>query len=176
MTKLTKPTKKACAPSQGIRPVWSGSLLSAWRNHGSFATHWAHSEDTDQTGRMPRPDQTGRMSRLISVFAGHSHFVGFVMRCSYLERLWWYWSTSEQVLCSMKLSRCTETYIHVCVPSHAQRQLKIILHFLTLSEVWTQWVSCKVSDSRVTFSLHGAHCVHTSMNVRKMRFLSYITL
>ena len=25
------------------------SLLSAWRNFGSLATHWAHSEDTDQT-------------------------------------------------------------------------------------------------------------------------------
>ena len=30
--------------SQGIRPVWSESLLSAWRKIGSLATHWAHSE------------------------------------------------------------------------------------------------------------------------------------
>ena len=48
------------------------SSLSAWRKLESLATHWAHSEDSDQTGRMPR---------LIWVFAGHTcHFVGFVMR------------------------------------------------------------------------------------------------
>ena len=40
--------------SLGICPVWSESLLSAWRKLGSLATHWAHSEDSDQTGRMPR--------------------------------------------------------------------------------------------------------------------------
>ena len=47
--------------SLGIRPVWSESSLSAWRKLGSLATHWAHSEDSDHTGRMPR---------LIWVFAG----------------------------------------------------------------------------------------------------------
>ena len=31
--------------SQCIRPVWSGSLLSAWRKLGSLATHWVHYED-----------------------------------------------------------------------------------------------------------------------------------
>ena len=49
--------------SLGIRPVWSESSLSAWRNLWSLATHWAHSEDSDQTGRMPR---------LISIFAGRT--------------------------------------------------------------------------------------------------------
>ena len=39
------------------------SLLSAWRKLGSLATYWAHSEDADQTGRMPR---------LIWVFAGRT--------------------------------------------------------------------------------------------------------
>ena len=38
--------------SLGIRPVWSESPLSARRNTGSLATHWARSEDSDQTGRM----------------------------------------------------------------------------------------------------------------------------
>ena len=32
-----------------------------WRKFGSLTTHWAHSEDSDQTGRMPR---------LIWIFAG----------------------------------------------------------------------------------------------------------
>ena len=48
------------------------SSLSVWRNLGSLATHLAHSEDSDQTGWMPR---------LIGAFARHTgHFVGFVDR------------------------------------------------------------------------------------------------
>ena len=46
-----------------VRPVWSESSLSAWRKLGPLATHWAHSEDSGQTGRMPR---------LIWVFAGRT--------------------------------------------------------------------------------------------------------
>ena len=38
-------------PDQTDIPVWSGSSLSAWRKLGSLATHWAHSKDSDQTGR-----------------------------------------------------------------------------------------------------------------------------
>ena len=49
--------------SLGIRPVWSESSLSAWRNLGPLATYWVHSKDSDQTGRMPR---------LIWVFAGRT--------------------------------------------------------------------------------------------------------
>ena len=62
---------------QRLRSAWASaqsdqSSLSARRKLGSLATHWAHSEDSDQTGRMPR---------LIWVFAGRTcHFVGFVMR------------------------------------------------------------------------------------------------
>ena len=44
-----------------VRPVWSKSSLSAWRTFGALDTHWAHSEDSDQIGWMPR---------LIWVFAG----------------------------------------------------------------------------------------------------------
>ena len=75
--RMTKPTKWSLRPAKTqislcIRPVWSESSLSAWTNIGSSATHWAHSEDSDQTGRM---------SRLIWVFAGHKgHSVAFVMR------------------------------------------------------------------------------------------------
>ena len=50
----------------GIRPVLSESSLSAWRKLGFLATHWAHSEDSYQTGRMPR---------LICVFAGRTVIV-----------------------------------------------------------------------------------------------------
>ena len=38
--------------SLGICPVWSESLLSAWRKLGSLATHWVHSEDSDQMIRL----------------------------------------------------------------------------------------------------------------------------
>ena len=65
---MTKPTKWHVRPAKtrislGIRPVWPESSLSAWRKLGSLPTHWAHSEDSDQTGRMPR---------LIWVFAGRT--------------------------------------------------------------------------------------------------------
>ena len=49
--------------SLGIRPVWSESSLSVWRKLGPLAAHWAHSEDSDQTGWVPR---------LIWVFAGRT--------------------------------------------------------------------------------------------------------
>ena len=74
---MTKPAKWHVCPAKtqislGIRPVWSVSSLSAWRNHGSLASLRAHSEDSGQIGRMPR---------LIWVFVGCTcHFVGFVMR------------------------------------------------------------------------------------------------
>ena len=53
--RMTKPSKWHVRPvktqiSLGIRPVWSESSLSAWKNIGSSATHWVHSEDSDQTG------------------------------------------------------------------------------------------------------------------------------
>ena len=57
--------------SLGIRPVWSESSLPAWGKLGSLATQWAPSEDSDQTGRMPR---------LIWVFAGHT-FTLLVLSC-----------------------------------------------------------------------------------------------
>ena len=51
--------------SLGIHPVWSESSLFDWRNLGSLTSHWVHREDSDQTGRMPR---------LIWVFAGCTSF------------------------------------------------------------------------------------------------------
>ena len=70
---MTKPTEWSVGPAKtqislGIRPVWSESSLSTWRNIGPSATHWAHCEDSDQTGPVPR---------LIRVFTGLTcHFVG----------------------------------------------------------------------------------------------------
>ena len=52
-----KPTKRHVRPAKNqisldIRPVWSESSLSAWRNSGSLASHWAHTEPSDQTVQM----------------------------------------------------------------------------------------------------------------------------
>ena len=65
---MTKPAKMTVHPAKtqislGIYPVWSESSLSAWRKLGSLATSWAHGEDSDQTGWMPR---------LSWVFPGHT--------------------------------------------------------------------------------------------------------
>ena len=57
--------------SLGIRPVWSESLLCAqWVAKDPGFLH-ADSEDSDQTGRIPRPD--------LSLRWAHTHLVGFVM-------------------------------------------------------------------------------------------------
>ena len=74
---VTKPTKWHVRPAKtqislGIRPVWSeSSLFAQWVAKDPSFLH-ADSEDSDQTGRMPR---------LIWVFAGRTcHFIGFVTR------------------------------------------------------------------------------------------------
>ena len=60
---MTKLTKSVCTQPR-LRSDWaSESSMSAWRKLGSLATHWVHSEDSDQTGQMPR---------LIWVFAGRT--------------------------------------------------------------------------------------------------------
>ena len=65
-----RPAKKKI--NLGIRPVWSESSQCAqWVAKDPRFLH-ADSEDSDRTGRMPR---------LIWVFAGRTcHFVGFVVR------------------------------------------------------------------------------------------------
>ena len=75
--RMTKATKWHVRPAKtrislGIHPVWSESSLCAqWVGKDPDFLH-ADREDSDQTGRMPR---------LIWVFAGRTcHFVGFVMR------------------------------------------------------------------------------------------------
>ena len=61
---MIKPAKWQVQPAKTqISLGWSQSSLSAWRKLGSLATHWAHSENSDQTGQMPR---------LIWVFAWHT--------------------------------------------------------------------------------------------------------
>ena len=63
---MTKSTKWPCAPNEDSRSAWASaqsgqSPLVAWRNIGPLTTYW----DSDQTS-------TGRMPRLIWVFAGRT--------------------------------------------------------------------------------------------------------
>ena len=53
-----------CVPSEdSYQPGHPPSLISGFTVHRFLATHWAHSEDSDQTGRIPR---------LIWAFAGRT--------------------------------------------------------------------------------------------------------
>ena len=65
--------------SLSICSVWSESLLSAWSKLGSLAIHWAHCEDSDQTGRMPRLIWvfTGRTVMLLVLSWGGSFVNGY---------------------------------------------------------------------------------------------------
>ena len=80
-----KTNEMTCAPtktqiSQGIRPVWSeSSLWAQWVAKDPSCLH-ADSEDSDQTGRMPRS---------IWIFTERTcHFVSFVMRWLILCNTW----------------------------------------------------------------------------------------
>ena len=62
---MTKPTKWLCAQRR-LRSDWASTQPDQnlrCPHEESLATHWEHSEDSDQTGRMPR---------LIWVFAGRT--------------------------------------------------------------------------------------------------------
>ena len=78
---MTKPTKWVCTQWR-LRSAWASAQSDQSlrcpheKKLGSLATHWAYSEDSDQTGRMPR---------LIWVFAWCSHVVSYVM-----SRLIWH--------------------------------------------------------------------------------------
>ena len=63
-----------------LRSAWttsqSESSLSAWTNIGPLTTYWVHSEDSDQTGWMPR---------LIWVFTGRTSFCWFCRVAAHLD-------------------------------------------------------------------------------------------
>ena len=98
---MTKPTKWTVRPAKtqmslGMHPVWSESSLSAWRNSGPLTTYWAHSEDSDQTWRMPR---------LIWVFAGCTGHIGWF--CHEAAHLYIVWFPRFQTFPCFKLNLYT---------------------------------------------------------------------
>ena len=93
---MTKPTiwhvrQVKTQISLGMRPVWSESLLSAWRKVGYLVTHWAQSELWSDWA-----DAQADLS-----FTGHTHhFVGFVM--------WWlnFWYVENKGLRITDIQKC----------------------------------------------------------------------
>ena len=100
---VTKPTKWHVRPAKtqislGIRPVWSEPSLCAQLVAKDPSFLDADSGDSDQTGRMPR---------LIWVFAGRTcHFIGFVMR-------WLKWLT-------LIFEHSVMTNFNCACPSHSE--------------------------------------------------------
>ena len=80
--------------SLGIRPVWWESSLSAWRNLWSLATHWAHNEDSDQTGQMPRLIWVfaGRTATLLVLSCRGSNSVGYARKICQYSMVTWRWN------------------------------------------------------------------------------------
>ena len=133
--RMTKPTKWHVRPanthiSLDIRPVWPESSLSAWRNLGPLATHWTHSEDSEQTWRMPR---------LIWVFALRTcHFVGFVV-----QRLIWVcgfllWGLFRIVSCAWHI---IVAFVYIWHGDHLVGEEKVDLLFV-FHFVWRTYILC----------------------------------
>ena len=73
---LTKPTKWLCAQRR-LRSAWA----SAQSGQSSLSAQWVAKDPSFLHADSDDSVQTGRMPRLIWVFAGRTcHFVGFVMR------------------------------------------------------------------------------------------------
>ena len=107
-----------------VRPVWSETSLSAWRKRGSLATHWAHSEDSDQTGRVPR---------LIWVFAGRTAIL-LVLSCRgsimFKPRLLFHKTTA---VCSF---RTPSTFLQGCFSSSSPLWKDLLAVCLCVHVLW----------------------------------------
>ena len=103
--------------SLGIRPVRSESSLSAWRNPRPLATHWVHSEYSDQSRWMPR---------LIRVFAGRRVAL-LVSSChgSFCDKIF-----------PLRVTRLVQNWVHVngYLPSY----LEIINEYWFLNCLWSE--------------------------------------
>ena len=81
---MSKPTKWPVRPAKtqislAIRQDWSEPSLFTRRSNEYLATHWAHSDDSDQTGRM---------LRLIWVFAQRTSFCWFCYLAAQTVTIW----------------------------------------------------------------------------------------
>ena len=139
---MTKPTKWLCAQRR-LRSDWASaqsdqSSLSAWRKLGSLATHLAQIEDSDQTGRMPR---------LIWVFAGRTvtllvcHVVAqIVLQCNTYRRIkdkqqCWF-CPFNSLVCTVKDSFLSRLHIKL-TPCEWQLPVMILSFRTDRGAVWS---------------------------------------
>ena len=114
-----------------VRPVCSESSLSAWRKLGFVATQWAHSEDSGQTGRMPR---------LIWVFAGRTLTLLVLSCCSSNIGVYHtrhtnvdYHAYLDDLLCTRKVRfwpRRPPKLICLCISDHVHRLRRPCLFYI----------------------------------------------
>ena len=71
---MTKPTKWVCAQRR-LGSAWA----SAQSDQSSLCAQWLAKDPSFLHADSENSDQTGRMPRLISLRWAHTHFVGFVM-------------------------------------------------------------------------------------------------
>ena len=111
---MTKPAKWPLRPAKtqislGIRPVWSESSLSAWRNIESSATHWAHCEDwSDWADAQAADSSPGTQISLWVLSWNGSDLLGHeesyecsaqVGRIWSIYRLWCVWGVLQCLIC-----------------------------------------------------------------------------
>ena len=58
-------------------------------------------------------------------------------------------------------------------PDYSQRTTNALMFHFSVSVIKTK-IKYPRFMARESFTLHTTHCVHTSMNVREMKFISYI--
>ena len=144
--------------SMGICPVWSESSLCAqWVAKDTSFLH-ADSEDSDQTGRMPR---------LIWVFAVAHHFVGFVMMRLILLVLPW-GSSNAFVLNAVSKYRKN--------PKISDTQKICCNHPTFLTRWLCNWVMHPKDADRIRSSLNWVYTVCLDLSVQKLRIIAVISL
>ena len=167
---MTNPTMWLCVQRR-LRSAWASaqsdqSSLSVWWKLGSLATHWAQSVNSDQTGRIPR---------LIWVFAGCTvtslvltwggsilGTSGYQISAVNDDSMWFrdghplmkhnYWATARQNqqndLCAQRRLRsvCISTWSDQSSLS-AWRSIGSLATHWVHSEVWSDWTDAQADQS-----------------------------
>ena len=128
--------------SLSIRPVWlESSQCAQWVAEDPMFLH-AQSEDSDQSGRMPR---------LIRVFAGHkSHFVGFVMRLL-ISQILSNGIVTEEVLKWLRraINRIFFLYL-IYLPSGVFLFIASTLSFIVIPVTWSKYMEISKTNQKQT--------------------------
>ena len=135
-----KPTKWLVCPAKtqislGIRPVWSVSLLSAWRKLGSLVTDWAQSEDSDQT-----ESSLGAVIFLVLSWGGSNYTEYSVY---FLQQRHW-----------LPVMACRQANLS-CISDLYDYQITILTTLFVLwhfTDHFQEWLECKWATSRENLS------------------------